>query len=191
MRDLEAKCEALDIPTNQLMDNAGFSIAEKIAKDAGVLKGLKILSLVGSGNNGADCLIASGHLARWGAAVTVIILKERDQPDLKLQQAIEMGVSLVNINGQGKKIPPSIEPIIEEAHIILDGILGIGTILPIREPLKTFLSYLKSKDLKKPKIFSIDVPSGVNSDTATLDTFSIKPDVTLPLGFLKPCHEFG
>ena len=50
MRDLEAKSETLGISTNELMDNAGFSIASHIAKKMGPLKGLKVVSLVGTGN---------------------------------------------------------------------------------------------------------------------------------------------
>ena len=188
MRELEAKCETLGISTNQLMDNAGLSIAEKISKIMGVLKGLKILALVGSGNNGADCLIASGHLARWGASVTAIILKQRDQPDLRLDEAVRMGVSYVDLSSEREISFSSVEILFKEAHLILDGILGIGATLPIREPLKTFLSEFKSKEISKPKIFSIDVPSGADSDTSELDVSAIKPDVTLALGFLKPCH---
>ena len=129
MRELEAKCETLGISTNQLMDNAGLSIAEKISKIMGVLKGLKILALVGSGNNGADCLIASGHLARWGASVTAIILKQRDQPDLRLDEAVRMGVSYVDLSSEREISFSSVEILFREAHLMLDGILGIGAAL--------------------------------------------------------------
>ena len=77
---------------------------------------------------------------------------------------------------------------LEKAHVILDGILGIGTKLPIRQPIKTFLSEFELLGLKKAKIFSIDVPSGVNSDTGEFESFAVRPDITIALGFLKPCH---
>ena len=104
MRDLEDRSEKLGVPKNLLMENAGFSIADGVSKLVGPLTGLKIVSLIGSGNNGSDCLIAGGHLARWGASVTVIILKRRTRPDVKLQEAIDKGVSLVDLSDTKGKI---------------------------------------------------------------------------------------
>jgi len=189
MRDLEARSETLGISTNELMNNAGFSIASHIAKNMGPMKGLRVVSLVGTGNNGSDCLIASGHLAKWGATVTAVILKPRPEPDLRRQETLEKGISFIDISeGKGKCAFSSIHSLLINAHIIVDGILGIGTSLPIRDPFKTVLSDIRALDEKKAKYFSIDVPSGVDSDTSAVDPTAFKPDVTLALGHLKPCH---
>ena len=187
MRDLEARSETLGLSTNELMNNAGFSIASHIAKNMGPLKGLKVVSLVGTGNNGSDCLIASGHLAKWGASVTAVILKPRSEPDLRRQETLEMGISLIDISeGKENCSFSSIHSLLRKAHIIVDGILGIGTSLPIRDPFKTVLSDIRALNEKKAKVFSIDVPSGVDSDTSAVDSSAFKPDVTLALGHLKP-----
>jgi len=189
MQDLEAKSETLGISTNELMNNAGFSIASQIAKNMGPLKGLKVVSLVGTGNNGSDCLIASGHLAKWGASVTAVILKPRSEPDLRRQETLESGISLIDIGeGKGNLSFSSLHSLLRNAHIIVDGILGIGTSLPIRDPLKTVLFDIRDLNGKKAKVFSIDVPSGVDSDSSAVDPSAVKPDVTLALGYLKPCH---
>jgi len=191
MRGLEGRSEKLGMRKDLLMDNAGFSVADAVSKLVGPLTGLKIVSLIGSGNNGSDCLIAGGHLARWGASVTAIILKRRTGPDPKLHEAMDRGVSLVDLsNTKGKISFSSVESLLTNAHVILDGILGIGIDLPVRDPLKTFLFDFQSSNLEKAKVFAIDVPTGVNSDTSEVDSHSIKPDVTFALGFLKPCHVF-
>ena len=154
MRDLEARSETLGLSTNELMNNAGFSIASHIAKNMGPLKGLKVVSLVGTGNNGSDCLIASGHLAMWGATVTAVILKPRSEPDLRRQETLEMGTSLIDISeGKENYSFPSIHSLLRNAHIIVDGILGIGTSLPIRDPFKTVLSDIKALMQKKRRFF--------------------------------------
>jgi hydroxyethylthiazole kinase-like uncharacterized protein yjeF len=189
MRDLEARSETLGISTNELMNNAGFSIASHIAKNMGPLKGLKVVSLVGTGNNGSDCLIASGHLAKWGASVTAVILKPRSEPDLRRQETLGMGISLIDISEVKENCSFfSVHSLLRNAHVIVDGILGIGTSLPIRDPFKTVLSDIRALNEKKAKVFSIDVPSGVDSDTSAVDSSAFKPDVTLALGHLKPCH---
>ena len=191
MRDLEDRSEKLGISKDLLMDNAGFSVADAVAKFVGPLTGLKIVSLIGSGNNGSDGLIASGHLAKWGASVTVIMLKRRPDPDARLQEAIDRGISLVDLSDTKGKISfSSVESLLRNAHVILDGILGIGTDLPVRDPLKTFLYDFQSINSEKAQIFAIDVPTGVNSDTSEVGLYSIRPDVTFALGFLKPCHVF-
>tara|TARA_B100001123_G_scaffold3068_1_gene4079 strand:+ start:234 stop:1781 length:1548 start_codon:yes stop_codon:yes gene_type:complete len=189
MRDLEESSDKLGIPKDLLMENAGFSVANAVSKHVGPLTGLKIVALVGSGNNGSDCLIAGGHLSRWGASVTAIILRRRANPDIKLQEAINRGLLVVDLDDRKENFP-SVESLITDAHVILDGILGIGTDLPIRDPLKTFLSDLQSSNLEKANVFAIDVPSGVSSDTSKVSPYSIRPDVTFALGFLKPCHVF-
>ncbi|HBF00524.1 MAG TPA: bifunctional ADP-dependent NAD(P)H-hydrate dehydratase/NAD(P)H-hydrate epimerase, partial [Dehalococcoidia bacterium] len=78
-----------------------------------------------------------------------------------------MGTSLIDISeGKENCSFSSIHSLLRNAHIIVDGILGIGTSLPIRDPFKTVLSDIKALNAKKAKVFSIDVPSGVDSDTS-------------------------
>ncbi len=154
MQDLEARSETLGISTNELMNNAGFSIASHIAKSMGPLKGLKVVSLVGTGNNGSDCLIASGHLAKWGASVTAVILKPRLEPDLRRQETLQMGISVIDINeGKENCSFSSVHSLLRNAHVIVDGILGIGTRLPIRDPFKTVLSGIRALNGKKRRFF--------------------------------------
>ena len=113
MRDLEESSDKLGIPKDLLMENAGFSVANAVSKHVGPLTGLKIVALVGSGNNGSDCLIAGGHLSRWGASVTAIILRRRASPDIKLQEAINRGLLVVDLDDRKENFQ-SVESLIKD-----------------------------------------------------------------------------
>ena len=53
---------------------------------------------------------------------------------------------------------------------------------------KTFLKIIKIINSSKKKIISIDIPSGINSDTGENFGANINADYTLAMGFFKPAH---
>ena len=92
MRAIEERSEEAGVSTDTLMENAGLAVARTARRMLGPLTGVPVVVLVGSGNNGADGLVAARHIQRWGARVTAYICRERGAPDPKLEDAIRDGV---------------------------------------------------------------------------------------------------
>src|SRR6185312_6637285 len=72
MRAIERRADeqyGLDSPT--LMESAGRSVAEALrARLGGDVRGLRIVTLAGPGNNGGDGRVMNRLLSEWGARVT-------------------------------------------------------------------------------------------------------------------------
>ena len=91
---IEQASERCGVSTDVLMDNAGLAVALESRSLLGGVAGARILVLVGPGNNGADGLVAAGHLRRWGAEVTAYVVTTRPDPDPRMDQATERDVSV-------------------------------------------------------------------------------------------------
>ena len=78
-----------------------------------------------------------------------------------------------------------IENQIKKCDIIVDAIFGFGLNRKIN---KDVAHIIKKINKSKKKVISIDIPSGVLSDTGEILGDSIKASITLALGYFKPCH---
>ena len=78
-----------------------------------------------------------------------------------------------------------IENQIKKCDIIVDAIFGFGLNRKIN---KDVAHIIKKINKSKKKVISIDIPSGVLSDTGEILSDSIKASITLALGYFKPCH---
>ena len=185
MRRIEARCEAAGVSTDSLMENAGLAVAKRVRHHLGHLTGLHVLVLVGRGNNGADGLVAAGHIRLWGARVTVYICLDRDGPDPKLDAAIERGVQVVQASSDEglAKLSAALDP----AHMVVDAVLGTGRSRPIDGRLKGILTTVNQAAATKtgPPVLALDLPSGLDADTGAADPAGLAANVTVALGYPK------
>src|SRR5215813_12605206 len=81
MRELEAQAEQqYGLTSPILMQHAGKSAADLFEAHLPPhqnLKDLKVLCLIGPGNNGGDGKVMAGHLAQHGALISLYYWKER------------------------------------------------------------------------------------------------------------------
>ena len=98
MKLLETRAEAAGTSLETLAERAGLGVAQEIHSILGDVRGVPILVLVGSGNNGVDGLLAAHHLQIWGAKVTLYMCTAWDEKDLKLVSAKAIGCILVQEN---------------------------------------------------------------------------------------------
>lgn len=83
MRRLEQAAVDAGATWSDLMEQAGWGVAQAILQRLGDAKGQHVLVLVGPGNNGGDGLVVARHLHDAGAHVGLYIWRranpERDQ----------------------------------------------------------------------------------------------------------------
>ena len=189
MRAIEDRSEEAGVSTDTLMENAGLAVARTARRVVGPLTGVPVVVLVGSGNNGADGLVAARHLRRWGASVTAYICRERGAPDPKLDDALRDGVDTVTVSeDQGLN---RLGHLLDSAHLVIDAMLGTGRARPIEGVFKDILSILsdtRRDSLRTARLLALDFPTGLNCDTAEVDPACVAPDVTVALGYPKRGH---
>ncbi|GBC71128.1 Bifunctional NAD(P)H-hydrate repair enzyme Nnr [Candidatus Calditenuaceae archaeon HR02] len=177
----------LGVDRRLLMENAGAAVARVLAMEVPDLTSAKVLVVAGPGNNGGDALVAARHLAGKVARLSVILLARPDQirtPEAaanweaisRMRRSVDYYVS------DTLEALYRLQQLFREADIIIDGIFGTGIRGEIREPYKTAINFINSPPAK---VFSIDVPSGMDPDTGKYTT-TVRPSVTITLHGAKP-----
>ena len=167
MRELDRRAiEEFGIPGIVLMENAGRQIAEAARTMLKDLKGRRVLVLAGRGNNGGDGFVVARHLAMDGFPVEAALLARRDQvqgdarTNLDILEA--MGLAISVLDGPAEEVVQRLEPMLERADLVIDGLLGTGTRGEIREP---YASIIVAVNAAARPVLAIDIPSGLDGDT--------------------------
>ena len=184
MRLLTAnECNAIDeydintlgIPQSVLMERAASGVANTILTIAKPSDNVLILS--GGGNNGGDGIALARILKKAGCKADVVLLKDIDscKESIRHQAALLQEAGGMHLT----EIPDT------KYEIIVDAILGVGLTKAPRENLAHAIAFINQKGAEGAKIVSIDIPSGVNTDTGETPGEAVKADVTVTFTALK------
>jgi len=178
MKELERLTFENGTSPEALMEQAGFCIARAIRQffpDPGTC-----VIYAGRGHNGGDALVAARHLAEAGWLVQRRHVFERKQLcELTFKKLLE-AESCTKIAARADYIATK-SPI-----IFLDGLLGIGASGALRDPVRRFAKEINQmRQLVRAHTFSIDLPTGLDTDTGEADPDCVVADYTLTVGYAK------
>ena len=181
MRDLDSRATSeFGISQETLMEKAGEATYFVILKEFGV-KDKKFVIFCGVGNNGGDGFVVARKIHTDGGEVKVFILGDKG----KFEGAAKKNLDIIS------KIPVEIHAIksIEEAKeavsacdAIVDGIFGTGLGREVGGVYKDAIDLINAGG---KKVFSIDIPSGVNGDTGQVMGTAIRSNYTIACGLPK------
>jgi hydroxyethylthiazole kinase-like uncharacterized protein yjeF len=187
MRNIDIQTDAVGgVSFAQLMENAGRGIAEIILDLPESFGENSILALVGPGNNGGDALVALDNLAAEGWNATAYFFKRKTDADPLVERVAKAGgqIFLAEDDEDFEKLTE----LVTENSVLLDGLLGTGIKLPLREDAADLLA-AASDALEsvgwEPYVVAIDCPSGVDSDTGETAPETIPADITATMVALK------
>ncbi|MGD8604252.1 MAG: NAD(P)H-hydrate epimerase [Anaerolineales bacterium] len=188
MIKIEKAADASGLSYDQMMENAGQAVADTmLAAWPEIKTGMKILVLVGPGNNGGDGLVAGHYLAEAGAKVAIYLAKERDSGDVNLKRMAEHG-GLIAEASQDQRYRV-LDNLLETSDFILDGLLGTGFKLPLKGSLQKLMEFIAGKLERRQlpvSVTAIDCPSGLDCDTGEITPQAIPADITVTLAAAKP-----
>ena len=196
--EVDARAISKGIDSKWLMKNAGSGISKKIISDfenKKMKRAARGLVVCGSGNNGGDGLVAANDLLDYGMKVIVFHVSpiSKFSPDsLFYFKRLEASRSndIYYLNLKDNKIFSLFEEELKKADFILDAIFGTGLHgEDIHGPSKEVIEIInlageKNKDLE---IYSVDIPSGVDSDNGRVLGTAIRADKTITFG----CKKIG
>ncbi len=174
MRAIEDNSEYLGVSRLQLMENAGKAVADRIRQRAH--PGAKVAIYAGTGGNGGDGFVAARHLSSMGFKVTVVLVGRssdiRHESTLKNWHALQRMVSSVKIveASDSTSVPSA------EGDVVIDALLGTGTVGAPREPILSAIRVINSLDSLK---VAIDLPSGLDADTGLPMGEAVTADLTI------------
>jgi len=186
MRAIEKEADSKGVSYTHMMENAGRGLAE-IIHALGQENGWdSIMGIVGSGNNGGDTLVALAWLAEAGWHTRAYLASRKTAGDELVTRYLEAGGELAQFsNDPGFD---SLHRFLEDSDVLLDGLLGTGIKLPLRNEAALVLqgAALILVDLEIPPfIVAVDCPSGVDCDSGECADETLPADLTITMAAVK------
>ena len=182
--------ERYGVPSLELMENAGRSVAGFVSERYAPLEEQRIAVLCGRGNNGGDGLVASRTLRERGLKPRVLLFAEpgaiKGDAATNLARLEASGaLEIVSTSEEWRRVYPSLKGI----TLLIDALLGTG----LARPLEGFLLDVV-RDVNRleppPTVVAVDLPSGMSADSATLIGECIRADASVTFTAPKLAHVF-
>ena len=178
--------EEFGIPGMILMENAGRGAVEYLKDRFPDLGNKKIAVFAGKGNNGGDGFVMARHLLNLGADVRVLLIGKiselKADAKLNLEIALKIGVEISEVDEGNFK---SFDHRLRHSDLVIDAIFGTGLTKPASG---IFAEVFEAINNLCKFVVSVDIPSGVDSDSGQLIGPHVEADLTLALAMLKRSH---
>ncbi|MBW2589653.1 MAG: NAD(P)H-hydrate dehydratase [Deltaproteobacteria bacterium] len=179
--------ESFGIPGRVLMENAGLGATRVLLDQFDNIINKNVGVIAGRGNNGGDGFVIARYLAQKGSDVTVYLLSEsagvKGNAAANLKLMTPLNVPVVEIPDEQSFLAHKTGMLHQE--IWIDAILGTGLKADVKGYFKKIIEFINV--LGKP-VFSVDIPSGLNSDTGQVCGACIRAQATATFAFAKTGH---
>ncbi|XP_054727311.1 NAD(P)H-hydrate epimerase isoform X1 [Anastrepha obliqua] len=163
---------------DQLMELAGLSCAQAIAKCYPAERYKRVLICCGPGNNGGDGLVCARHLSLMRYQPTIYYPKPtpKELYENLTHQCMRQSIPFLNTN-------PTLETTNECFELIVDALFGFSFKPPVREVFIPIMEILQKTNIP---IASIDIPSGWDVEKGKLNE-DFEPELLISLTVPKLC----
>lgn len=172
------------MPGHTLMENAGRGAMEVFSNHFPDFRTKKICVICGKGNNGGDGLVMARYIGR---PVKVFLVGSKDsvQGDaaINLHLLEKIGITVTEIITE--KDLSFFKTAVPEHDIFIDAIFGTGLNAPVKGIAESIICFLNKTNAN---VFSVDIPSGIDSKTGKPLGIAIQASVTATFGFPKIGH---
>ena len=178
----QTSIKEVGIPSVVLMERAALAVTDRALQFLEENPQAQILVITATGNNGADGLAVARMLAERNFAPRVYYLgnPERATEEWKLQASIL----------EKLKIPvlPVAEGFWAEYDkkkgemLVIDAMFGIGLARPVEG---MYRDVIEAVNRSGAYVISVDVPSGIDTDTGAVWGAAVRADETVTFGFSK------
>jgi hydroxyethylthiazole kinase-like uncharacterized protein yjeF len=177
---LDRATQEAGIPGEVLMERAGRAVARAAADLVGGVYGRRAVVVCGKGNNGGDGLVAARHLARWGMRVAVLAVESadtlREPAASNLTRLDEVGI---RVRGWSSA---ALTRELARADVAIDAIFGTGF---RGAPEDEWADAIEGLNGGAAPVVAVDIPSGVNGATGSVEGIAVRAEVTVAFGAAK------
>ena len=173
MRSIESRIFAAGMPVAALMEKVASKLTRRIADLYPLLNIQRVGILVGPGHNGGDALVVARELHFKGYEVRLCcpISKLKELTESHLRYATSLGIPCDR----------QVESL-KSCDLLIDGLFGVGLERSLTEPIASLIEQVNQ--WYQP-ILSIDLPSGLHTDTGKILGTAIRATHTFCLGLWK------
>ena len=174
MKAIEMNAEYFGVSPLQMMENAGNAVAREIAARFNP-DNTRVTIIAGTGGNGGDGFVAARHLSNLGYEVSVILVGRVNEIKKEIVKknwkAIKFMDSVEKVEVHDSSLIPKIT-----GDVVVDALLGTGAKGSLRPPILQVVKALNEAQCFK---ISVDVPTGLNSDTGKVSDECVKANLTI------------
>ena len=179
-----ATIDEVGIPSLALMENAGHHVVEAMASFFDDLARRRVSVLCGSGSNGGDGLVVARTLHEQGTDVVVFLFVQaaniRGDVRTNLDAVNRLGVEVVEVPDGDAWSHHRAHAL--ERDLVVDALFGTGLSRPLAGMWETVVENANAASVP---IVSIDIPSGLSSESYTPIGPAIEATVTVTLSAPK------
>ncbi len=173
MREIEGRIFEAGMPVAALMEKVAGLVYNRIVALYPLTGTRRIGVLVGPGHNGGDALVIARELYLQGYDIRIYrpITKLKELTANHAHYATSLGIPFYE----------QIEPL-QECDLIIDGLFGFGL---ERSLSGTIANAINQLNQWSQPVISIDIPSGIHTDTGEVLGTAVRATYTLCLGLWK------
>ncbi|HXZ86173.1 MAG TPA: NAD(P)H-hydrate dehydratase, partial [Myxococcota bacterium] len=182
MRAIDADTiDRLGVPGRTLMEAAGRAVAEAVARLYPDRR--RVLVVCGSGNNGGDGYVVARALVEQGRGVVPRVFEvgrfERQSPEPKANRDL---LHAARVEIVAERSASALAAALAASDLVVDAVFGVGLTRPVEGEIAGALEALGRSGLP---LVSVDLPSGVSSDTGLPLGAALEPECVVTLGLPK------
>ncbi|HEY9908875.1 MAG TPA: NAD(P)H-hydrate epimerase, partial [Thermosynechococcaceae cyanobacterium] len=170
MRRIEKRLFAAGMPVAALMEKVGGRIAAWVKTQYPVTRRVGVL--VGPGHNGGDALVVARelHLSGYEVVIHCPFSRMKELPEQHAHYCISLGIPTVD------------RAVLQSCDLLIDGLFGFGLERSLEGDIAATVNQINQAT---QLVVSLDLPSGLHTDTGETLGTAIRATHTLCLGLWK------
>jgi hydroxyethylthiazole kinase-like uncharacterized protein yjeF len=186
MRSADAAAIEMGIPAIVLMENAGRSVFDEIARRWSRKDVDRVIVIAGKGNNGGDGFVAARHLWNAGYDVSVYLIgrtsEVKDHARVNLDIIIAMGLPIkVVLDGTDLELLRA-ELSCRKPYLCMDAVFGTGLSKEVKGINRAVIECINDSSMP---VISVDIPSGLDADSGLPLGIAVRATLTVTFGYPK------
>lgn len=175
--------EKYGLPEEVLMENAGAAAVSLMADEIS-WEGASVTVLCGTGNNGGDGFVIARYAEEAGADAVILLVGDPAHMGASAERyyvlAEKMGIQVIRVSSAAEA-----DAWFRDASVIVDALIGTGLTGVVTGEKAEIITCMNDSEAV---IVSVDVPSGLITDTGTAAGAVVDADYTVALGSVKRGH---
>lgn len=172
--------EEFGLPGLVLMESASRAVANAAMELLEETGGRQVTILCGKGNNGGDGIAVGRHLLNNDYEPSVFLIGK--QSELK-GDAASQARFFEQCGGELIELAEDDELEFDDSNLIIDALLGTGFKGEVTGLMWNVIETVNDSGIP---VISIDIPSGISTDSGDVSGAAIEADLTVTFGMLKP-----
>jgi len=176
--------EEVGMPGPALMESAGRGISGVVAQMCKGKGQRRVAIVAGPGNNGGDGFVVARHLINMGFKVHTYLAVPRAKVNgdallnLKILESMEPSITQIDTLEKCGNL----QELLREDGVVVDALLGTGVSRNIEGHLGDLIDIINKAEVS---VLSVDIPSGLDSNTGRPWGKAVNAQKTATLGHMK------